>query len=121
MYWGVSHKGINIHNVPLDTPSPRDGCPVLVMSSSEDLKLQNKFNKKFNVIHATGAGYKLLVVALGYAAACVSSKVKNETLNVLYEPIFSLCSHILYAVSCIQGRVSCTIIRKVFVLIIHSI
>ncbi|XP_042204830.1 inositol polyphosphate 1-phosphatase-like [Homarus americanus] len=74
VYWGVSHGGINIHNVPLDTYNTEDGRPVLVMSSSEDTKIQDKFNKTFTVLHATGAGYKLLVVALGYAAACVSSK-----------------------------------------------
>ncbi|KAK8735938.1 hypothetical protein OTU49_005131, partial [Cherax quadricarinatus] len=74
VYWGVSHGGINIHNVPLRTTSPQDGRPILLMSSSEDIKLQEKLNKKFNVIYATGAGYKLLVVALGLASACVSSK-----------------------------------------------
>ncbi|XP_071550255.1 inositol polyphosphate 1-phosphatase isoform X2 [Panulirus ornatus] len=57
-----------------ESQSPEDGRAVLVMSSSEDLELYQKFNKNFNVVHATGAGYKLLVVALGYAAACVSTK-----------------------------------------------
>ncbi|XP_045606962.2 inositol polyphosphate 1-phosphatase [Procambarus clarkii] len=74
VYWGVSYGSVSIHNVPLKTSSHRDGRPILLVSSSEDVKLQEKFKNKFSVVHATGAGYKLLAVALGHASACVSSK-----------------------------------------------
>lgn len=76
MYWGVHYKGVSVHNLPVVTAGPAgSSSPVLVLSSSEDPALHTRLSRCFSVLHATGAGYKQLVVALGLAAACVSSKV----------------------------------------------
>lgn len=48
----------------------------VVVSSSEDKKLLGQLTAGgFKVIFATGAGYKVLAVALGLCAVCLSSKV----------------------------------------------
>uniref|UniRef100_A0A0P4W3X4 inositol-1,4-bisphosphate 1-phosphatase n=1 Tax=Scylla olivacea TaxID=85551 RepID=A0A0P4W3X4_SCYOL len=74
-YWGVSYGGASIHNLPPSAPgSPKASLPVVVVSSSEDPALHAKLSRCFTVLHATGAGYKQLVVALGLAAASLSSK-----------------------------------------------
>lgn len=76
VYWGVSYGGVSIHNLPPSAPGPPGtSLPVLVLSSSEDPALHTRLSCRFSVLHATGAGYKQLVVALGLAAASVSSKV----------------------------------------------
>ena len=75
-YWGVSYGGTSIHNLAPSAPgSPEASLPVVVVSSSEDPALHTKLSRRFTVLHATGAGYKQLVVALGLAAASLSSKV----------------------------------------------
>lgn len=72
VFWGVSYGGANIHNLP--PCAPGTSLPVLVLSSSEDPALHTRLSRRFSVLHATGAGYKQLVVALGLAAASLSSK-----------------------------------------------
>lgn len=77
----MSYSGVSVHNIPvIRRTSSEDSRPVVVVSSSENVALQEKLGKKFEVIHSTGAGYKLLVVALGFAAACVSSKVSTDNM-----------------------------------------
>ncbi|XP_066959706.1 inositol polyphosphate 1-phosphatase [Macrobrachium rosenbergii] len=73
-YWGVSHSGVNVHNIQVSSPSSETENKVVVISSSEGVSFQEMLKKKFDVVHATGAGYKLLSVALGHAVAYICSK-----------------------------------------------
>ncbi|KAK7066740.1 Inositol monophosphatase, partial [Halocaridina rubra] len=72
-YWGISYGGTNVHNVVINNDT-QSAHPVIVISSSEDKKLQELLGKHFQLVHATGAGYKLLTVAVGYAVAYICSK-----------------------------------------------
>ncbi|XP_050730549.1 inositol polyphosphate 1-phosphatase-like isoform X2 [Eriocheir sinensis] len=75
VYWGVNYKGVSVHNLPaMPVESAGSSPPVVVLSSSEDPALHTRLSRHFSVLNATGAGYKQLVVALGLAAACLSSK-----------------------------------------------
>lgn len=58
--------------------------PVIVMSLSEDVKVQEMLGKKFDIVYASGAGYKLLVVALGQVVAYVCSKVSFLCLDLSF-------------------------------------
>lgn len=73
-YWGISYNGVRVHNIEGTNPGTEANRPLVVISSSENIKLQELLKKKFNVVHATGAGYKLLTVALGCAVAYICSK-----------------------------------------------
>ncbi|KAK4289633.1 hypothetical protein Pmani_037413 [Petrolisthes manimaculis] len=75
-YWGVSWNGTRIHNLPSAPRMSADESELaVVVSSSEDKKLLGQLTANgFKVIFATGAGYKILAVALGLCAACLSSK-----------------------------------------------
>lgn len=46
------------------------------MSSSEDNMIQQKLSQNFDIVHAAGAGYKILSVVLGFSDAYIYSKVK---------------------------------------------
>lgn len=83
MYWGVNYKGVSVHNLPaMPVGSAGSSPPVVVLSSSEDPALHTRLSRHFSVLNATGAGYKQLVVALGLAAACLSSKVTSCSAKV---------------------------------------
>ncbi|XP_068224014.1 inositol polyphosphate 1-phosphatase-like, partial [Palaemon carinicauda] len=73
-YWGVTHGGVSVHNIQASSPGSETENKLVVISSSESVRFQELLRKKFDVVHATGAGYKLLTVALGQAVAYICSK-----------------------------------------------
>lgn len=77
-FWGLSMKDTSVSTLtryPL--PRNEDNFPkrhTIILSTSEDKTIKNKLKTKFNTICSSGAGYKLLCVALGVADAYVLSK-----------------------------------------------
>ncbi|XP_069988751.1 inositol polyphosphate 1-phosphatase isoform X3 [Penaeus vannamei] len=74
VYWSVNYNDVKVHNMQIHKLASDATRPVIVMSSSEDVKVQEMLGKKFDIVYASGAGYKLLVVALGQVVAYVCSK-----------------------------------------------
>lgn len=77
-FWGLSMKDTAVSTLtryPL--PPNEDNFPkrhTVILSSSEDKLIRDKLKTRFNTIISSGAGYKLLCVALGVADAYVLSK-----------------------------------------------
>jgi inositol polyphosphate 1-phosphatase len=82
--WGVCVGDTKLNSVSKvnqsqSTHSPGDQSessprPIMVMSGSEDPRIQDKFSSHFSVHYPAGAGYKLLCVAQGNADTYLLTK-----------------------------------------------
>ena len=77
-FWGLSMKDTCVSTLTR-YPLPRNEDnfpkrPTVILSYSEDKTMISKLKTKFNTISSSGAGYKLLCVALGVADAYLLSK-----------------------------------------------
>ncbi|XP_076244306.1 inositol polyphosphate 1-phosphatase [Calliopsis andreniformis] len=70
-YWGFINNGIRKSSVSKEP----DNKKVVVLSRVEDINIKSKLlDAGFTLVEATGAGYKILSVALGQADAYILSK-----------------------------------------------
>lgn len=72
-HWGVATRDITISSII--SPINCDADKLILISQSESEEVKRKLlDKEFTLLNATGAGYKLLQVALGHVGAYVLSK-----------------------------------------------
>jgi len=72
-YWGITTS--NITTSSINNSINCESNKLILISQSEDEEVRTKLlDKGFTLLEATGAGYKLLQVALGYAGAYILSK-----------------------------------------------
>ena len=69
--WGISYGGTNRHNV---APKVAPPVPSLVLSESEDERVQARLSDNFSLTYACGAGYKMLCVIERLSSGYVLTK-----------------------------------------------
>ena len=69
--WGISYGGTNRHNV---APWVAPPVPSLVLSESEDERVQARLSDNFVLTYACGAGYKMMCVIERLSSGYVLTK-----------------------------------------------
>lgn len=72
--WGVCVDGCKVSSVPDIPVHSTSADQILLTSSSDKAEIKDKFSQCYSILHAAGAGYKLLCIIQGLADGYVLSK-----------------------------------------------
>jgi len=75
IHWGVAYMGHRHHSFP--PPHRSRSRPLAILSHTEGRDLVSLLEPHYDIVHASGAGHKLLMVAMGLADVYVTAKAST--------------------------------------------